>query len=92
MLNEIDLKVRYPEVESFADLMRKELYANRGKGDQPVWRVADPKNLAYDISWHLVKLMSALKEANHNEVREYSADVANLAMMVWEAYYNQAGL
>lgn len=84
---------RYPEVERFAGLMLSELAANSGKGDQAGWLAAPPRALLHDITWHWAKLARALSafenavghKAQHHhadEVREYAADVANMAMML----------
>jgi hypothetical protein len=79
------LRDHYPEVEKFAVLMRQELWANRGKGDQTVWQNTDPKQLTYDAAWHLTKLMAALKVHDLYAIREHAADVANLVMMACDA-------
>lgn len=89
-----ELKAIYPEVQKFATLMLRELWANRGKGDQAGWRRCSDTELWNEIQWHSAKLAVACKTRQNsvgNEpymedlavpVREYAADTANMAMML----------
>jgi hypothetical protein len=69
----------------FLSLMRKELHANAGKGDRPGWLAMHPKELLLDVYYHLGKLQKAMKNNDGPGIQEYSADVANMAMMVLDA-------
>lgn len=76
------LRLRYPEVNRFVVGMLLELWANRGKGDQPGWRKMSVKEAWQEIAWHNAKMATAIKEQNWALVRELAADVANGAMML----------
>lgn len=65
----------------FTTLMRKELHANAGKGDRPGWLQMDRKTALLELYYHLSKLQKAMKDDNADGIREYGADVANMAMM-----------
>jgi hypothetical protein len=74
---------KYDEVLlPFLALMRKELHANAGKGDRPGWLKMDRKTALLEVHHHLAKLQKAVLSDDHRGVIEYSADVANMAMMV----------
>lgn len=70
--------VLYP----FARLMAKELHANAGKGDRPGWLTMTPAIGMLEIYYHAAKLQKAVKTGNAEGIREYAADVANMAMML----------
>lgn len=73
-------------VTAFGELMRRELAANAHKGDRDAWRNAQPKDLLLQVSWHMIKLGAACRAGDLGGVAEYSADIANLAMMIADTY------
>lgn len=72
----------------FSALMRKELLANSKKGDRPAWLKLTARDIVSDIYYHTGKLQLAVEEGNLEKIREYSADVANLALMVVDVEMN----
>lgn len=66
----------------FLSMMRAELHANAGKGDRPGWLRMDAKTALLEIYYHLGKLQKATKGGDPDGIREFSADVANMAMML----------
>lgn len=66
----------------FVALMRAELHANSGKGDRPGWLQMDRKTGLLEIFYHLAKLQKAVKDNDPERIREFGADVANMAMML----------
>jgi len=66
----------------FVNLMEHELHANSGKGDRPGWLAMDRKTALLEIFYHLAKLQKATKDDDQAGIREYGADVANMAMML----------
>lgn len=66
----------------FLTLMRRELHANAGKGDRPGWLAMTPDHALLEVYYHLAKLQKAVKHNDGPAIQEYSADVANMAMMV----------
>lgn len=66
----------------FLTLMRKELHANAGKGDRPGWLAMSPGDALLEVYYHLAKLQKAVKHNDGPAIQEFSADVANMAMMV----------
>ena len=62
--------------------MRQELHANAGKGDRPGWLSMKPGECLLEIYYHLSKLQKAVKDNDGPHVIEYSADVANMSMML----------
>ena len=66
----------------FLAMMRAELHANSDKGDRPGWLAMDVKTALLEIFYHMGKLQKAAKKGDHNGIREYSADVANMSMML----------
>lgn len=62
--------------------MEHELHANSGKGDRPGWLAMDRKTALLEIFYHLAKLQKATKDDDQAGIREYGADVANMAMML----------
>lgn len=74
---------RYAEVLApFLAMMDRELHANSGKGDRPGWLSMDRKTALLEIFYHLAKLQKAAKNDDLAGVREFSADVANMSMML----------
>lgn len=74
---------KYDEVLlPFLTMMRNELHANAGKGDRPGWLSMTPGECLLEIYYHLGKLQKGVKDGNELLITEYSADVANMAMML----------
>ena len=74
---------KYDDVlHPFLTLMRRELHANAGKGDRPGWLAMSPDQALLEVYYHLAKLQKAVKHNDGPAIQEYSADVANMAMMV----------
>lgn len=73
---------KYADVLSpFLALMERELHANSGKGDRPGWLSMSRATAMLEIYYHVSKLQKAVKDGNVEAIREYAADVANMAMM-----------
>lgn len=66
----------------FLALMRNELHANAGKGDRPGWLSMTPGECLLEIYYHLGKLQKGVKDGNSMWIKEYSADVANMSMIL----------
>lgn len=66
----------------FVQMMADELLSNRSKGDRPAWMSMHADALMLEIYYHAAKLQKAMKDGSGDDIREYSADVANLCMMV----------
>lgn len=66
----------------FAALMRAELHANAAKGDRPGWLTMSREMALLEIYWHTAKLSVAVRDDDAARIREHSADVANMAMML----------
>jgi hypothetical protein len=81
-----DLWDRYPELRPFVGRMLHELWANRSKGDQDGWRAprCTRERLMLDVYHHVAKLARAIRDDDRRGIEEYSADVANLAFIVWD--------
>lgn len=75
------LKDLYPEVEPFVQTMYTELVANQHKGDQAGWRKMSIREAWGEISWHVGKLVNAIRTDDNILMREHAADIANGAMM-----------
>jgi hypothetical protein len=73
----------YKEITSlFQEKMIEQLAANKRKGDRAGWLACDPMQLVLEIYYHTGKLQEAVKDNDAELIKEYSADVANMAMMV----------
>lgn len=70
----------------FFTMMEKELHANADKGDRPGWLSMTPEIAMLEIYYHVAKLQKAVKSGDSEGVKEYSADVANMAMMMADLY------
>ena len=82
-LHESPLRGKYADVlVPFAAMMEAELHANSGKGDRPGWLAMDRKTALLEILYHLAKLQKATKDNDLTGIREHSADVANMSMML----------
>lgn len=66
----------------FMAMMEAELHANTGKGDRPAWLAMSPEQCLLEIYYHTAKLQKAVKNNDMKGVREYTADVANMSMML----------
>jgi len=66
----------------FVAMMERELHANASKGDRPGWLKMTPAIGMLEIYYHAAKLQKAVKDGNASGIREYAADVANIAMML----------
>lgn len=66
----------------FLGMMEHELHANSDKGDRPGWLSMDRKTGLLEIFYHVAKLQMATKDNDIDRIREHSADVANMAMML----------
>lgn len=62
--------------------MIEQLALNKRKGDRAGWLACEPMQLVLEIYYHTGKLQEAVRSNNKNLIKEYSADVANMAMMV----------
>ena len=76
-------------IKEFSQLMLKEMDANEHKDVRGPWIKVHPKELLADVLYHCGKLAVSIRECDDEGVREYSADVANLAMMVLKAFEGQ---
>lgn len=66
----------------FVAAMEAELHANSAKGDRPGWLSMSREVALLEIYWHTAKLSAAVKNNDAALIREYCADVANMAMML----------
>lgn len=68
----------------FVSYMDKELHANEGKGDRPDigWMSMSADQAMLEVYYHAAKLQKAVKNDDTDLIREYSADVANMSMML----------
>ena len=77
------MKNFYTEITTlFQKEMVEQLAANKRKGDRAGWLSCEPMQLVLEMYYHTGKLQEAIKNNDTNLIREYSADVANIAMMV----------
>ena len=70
---------------TFVQCMEKELQANRDQGDWNAWQPT-PGQGVNEIEHHLEKLKGALASAKPEEVSEYAADIANIAMRISDTH------
>lgn len=66
----------------FLAMMRKELHANSHKGDREGWLNMSVREAVDEITHHFGKLANAAEARDVPQVEEYSADLANCAMML----------
>ena len=71
----------------FGQEMFAEIEANKSKGNWQVWN--NPTEWIGEILHHITKLIRALNSGDNKLIREYCADIANLAMFV---AYNSGAL
>lgn len=76
-----DSKYR-PYLEPFVRLMDAELHANAGKGDRPGWLSMSSDELMLEVYYHAAKLQKAVRDGDSSLIKEHSADVANMSMML----------
>jgi len=78
---------KYSEVlRPFLAMMEHELHANAGKGDRPGWLTMSSETAMLEIYYHVAKLQKAVRNGDVPSIGEYSADVANMTMMVADIY------
>lgn len=63
--------------EMFINQMKYELRANALKGDWQEWKPLY-KEFCEELDHHVAKLKIAINYANYDEIKEFSADTANL--------------
>lgn len=66
----------------FIELMEAELRANAHKGGRANWLTMPPTTGILEIYYHTAKLQRAVADGDLMRIREHSADVANMAMML----------
>ena len=66
----------------FQEEMISQLAANKRKGDRAGWLSCEAMQLVLEMYYHTGKLQEAVKNNDLDLIREYSADVANISMMV----------
>lgn len=71
------------EFDLFIGSMVREMNANRNKGDK--WVDCPPDFLVLQIYEHTGKLHAAIRAKDAAKIKEYTADVANLAFMTLQA-------
>jgi hypothetical protein len=74
-------------IEAFKPYMVKELAANHDKGDRDGrfgWLTMTNKQILNELYYHVGKLQEALRHGNVDDAKEYSADIANLALMSFD--------
>lgn len=80
---EVPMMGKYDEVlVPFKHLMESELHANAGKGDRPGWLSMTAEQCLLEIYYHVSKLQKAVRDGNGDRIKENTADVANMAMML----------
>lgn len=65
----------------FVESMQAELHDNSHKGDRPGWLKMSRSAAVLEIYHHVGKLQIAVRDNDHPRIREYTADIANTAMM-----------
>lgn len=74
---------KYDEVlKPFTAAMDRELHANMRKGDRPAWLQVSAATLMLELLYHHSKLQVALDAGDGDRILEYSADIANISMMI----------
>lgn len=74
---------KYDEVlRPFNAAMERELHANSHKGDRPAWIQVPAATLMSELLYHHSKLQVALDAGDGDRILEYSADIANISMMI----------
>lgn len=71
-------------MKEFIERMKIELENNSHKGNWIDYAVKENrKDIIYEISHHLNKLNKAVYEKDEELIKEYSADIANIAMFMF---------
>lgn len=74
---------KYNEVlRPFTAAMERELHANSRKGDRPAWLQLSAATLMLELLYHHSKLQVALDAGDGDRIMEYTADIANISMMI----------
>lgn len=71
----------------FVARMEAELQANTSKGDWRQWKPT-PLEVLSELQHHESKLMNALASGDREQVSEFAADIANIAMKIDEQFGN----
>lgn len=66
----------------FVQRMAIELHANAGKGDREGWLKMSAEMAVLEIYYHVGKLQKAVFNEGGDQIAEFAADVANMAMML----------
>jgi hypothetical protein len=61
-----------------------QLEANQHKGDRKVWINMKVEDLMRELFYHASKLQGAIERNDKTGIKEYAADVANIAGMVMD--------
>lgn len=75
----------WPIVLRFAHAMQEKLDENRHKGDREAWLRDLPASLVERVRQETCELEEAGKFGSKRDVEREAADVANMAMMVWDS-------
>lgn len=71
----------------FTARMKKEMLANNHKGD---WYPFTDRNLIVDeLNHHFNKLQTALENNDNELIQEYSADIANICVFMFNSTKNR---
>ncbi len=87
--NSLEVEEYKSALYEFMKLMYRELIDNHDKGGRSApdgWLWVPPKQLLGEIYYHTGKLQEAIRAKDLELIIEYSADVANLALMVADNY------
>lgn len=72
--------------KEFIEAMNKELKDNAHKGNWQEFAIKENRiEILNEFYHHLGKLSLAIKEEDENLIKEYSADVANIAMFMFKS-------
>ncbi len=91
-MNTPDFEMYDAILPEFAKFMKKELEANFTKGDRTGehgWlSVTENKYWIQDLYYHVGKLQAAVMNNDIERIKENTADIANLAMMMLDVNIN----
>lgn len=95
-IEEPDVEMYEAITMKFREFMIKELKSNWTKGDRignihsdgEGWLNCDNKFWLNELYYHVGKLQAATAENNLELIKEYTADVANLALMMLDCNIN----
>jgi NTP pyrophosphatase (non-canonical NTP hydrolase) len=71
---------------AFRKAMNSKLFLNQHKGNRNGWKMDDPYDLLIRVREETEELAKALDSDNKTEILQEAADIANMAMMVADAY------